>query len=178
MSIILDTWHCKGRMDIELLKMEEQKKSKDILVVGVGNILMGDEGIGIHVIKELEKLNLPEDVEIMDIGVSSFSLISYLSDRKKVIIIDAVKSGGKAGTIYRFSIENIEIETERYLSLHQIGIGDILSLLHHNLISGKVIIIGVEPGEIRWGMELSPCLKEKIPQILTLVLKEISPEER
>ncbi|HHF98069.1 MAG TPA: hydrogenase maturation protease [Candidatus Aerophobetes bacterium] len=166
-------------LDIEFAEskmqtMSENKKTKqNILVVGAGNILLGDEGIGIHVIRELEKLTLPDNVEIMDIGVFSLSLISHITGKEKVIIIDALKSGGSPGSIYRLSVDNLEWNKKDYLSLHQLGIEEMLCFLKEEIPKEKIIIIGIEPGEIRWGMELSPCLKEKIPQIVKLVVEEI-----
>lgn len=157
--------------------MKKQEKLKDILIVGVGNILLGDEGIGVHVIRKLQKINLPDNVELLDIGVDSFSLILHASGRKKIIIIDAVKSGSDAGNVYRLSTNEIEREKDKFLSLHQIGIGDILTylaLLQTKAISAEIVIIGIEPSEIKWGIELSPCLKEKMPQIINAILKEIS----
>ncbi|MBC7189382.1 hydrogenase maturation protease, partial [Candidatus Aerophobetes bacterium] len=100
----------------------EKQKLKDILVVGVGNILLGDEGIGVHVLKELEKKKLPDNVELLDLGVSSFSLLSHIEGKKKIIIIDAVKAEGAPGSVYRLSIEDIYREEERFFSLHEIGI--------------------------------------------------------
>ena len=154
--------------------MKKQEKLKDTLIVGVGNILLGDEGIGVHVIRKLQKINLPDNVELLDIGVDSFSLILHAPGRKKIIIVDAVKSGSGAGNIYRLSTNEIEREKDKFLSLHQIGIEDILAFLQTNIISTEIIIIGIEPSEIKWGIELSSCLKEKIPQIITAILKEIS----
>ena len=156
--------------------MEKEKKPKSILIVGVGNILLGDEGIGIHVIKKLERLDLPANVEILDMGVAAFSLIPHIPGREKIIIVDAVKAGGKAGSIYRFSIDEIQKEKDKHLSLHEVSIGDIWSFVQPHT-STEVVVIGVEPGQIKWGMELSPSLKEKIPQVVNLILKEIYPEQ-
>jgi len=157
--------------------MKRQKNPKDILIVGVGNILLGDEGVGIHVIRELANQDLPDNVEILDMGVAPFSLLPYIPGRKKVIIIDAVKAGGKVGSVYKFPADEIERRKDKFFSLHQIGIGDILAFLKPEEIPEEVVVIGIEPGEIKWGMELSPCIKDKIPQLIELILKEIPPRE-
>jgi len=150
------------------------KKNKDILIVGIGNILLGDEGIGVHIIKELEKLNLPDKVELLDIGIAIFSLILHISGRKKVIIVDAVKtSDGDVGRIYRLSIEDIKKDKNKFFSLHQIGIGNILALSQLNSKLKELVIIGVGIREIKLGTGLSSCLKEKIPQIINFILREI-----
>jgi len=152
-----------------------EKNPESILVVGVGNILLGDEGIGVHTIKELQKLKLPDNVEILDMGVATFPLISYVAGRKKVIIVDAVKGGGEAGDIYRLSLDELRECKERFFSVHEMGIADILDILEleYRGISGEVVIIGVEPGEIKWGIGLSPALSEKLPAIIECILREI-----
>ena len=156
--------------------LKNTKKNKDILIVGIGNILLGDEGIGVHIIKELEKLNLPDKVELLNIGIAIFSLILHISGRKKVIIVDAVKtSDGDVGRIYRLSIEDIKKDKDKFFSLHQIGIGNILALSQLNSKPKKLVIIGVGIREIKLGTGLSSCLKEKIPQIINLILREIPP---
>lgn len=149
------------------------KKSKDILVVGVGNILLGDEGVGVHTIKELQKLKLPGNVEILDMGVATFPLVSYIVGKKKVIIIDAVRGGGKVGEIYRLSLDEVKRHRSGFFSLHEMGITDILDTLEYKEISRKIVIIGIEPGQIRWGIGLSPILNEKLPEIVKCILKEI-----
>lgn len=153
--------------------MKTPKKPKDVLVVGAGNILLGDEGVGVHVIRKLGTLDLPDNVEILDMGVAPFSIIPYLSGKRKIIIVDAVKAGGEAGNIYRFPAEQIEKSEDKFFSLHQIGIGDILTFLEPGE-KEEVIVIGIEPGEIKWGMNLSCCLEEKLSQLVDLVLKEIA----
>lgn len=156
--------------------LKNTKKNKDILIVGVGNILLGDEGIGVHVIKELEKLNLPNRVELLDIGIAIFSLILHISGRKKVIIVDAVKtSDGDVGKIYRLSVEDIKKDKNKFFSLHQIGIGNILTLSQLNSKPKELVIIGIGIREIKLGTELSPCLKEKMPKIINLILRETPP---
>ena len=64
------------------------------LIVGIGNLLCRDEGIGVHVIQEMEKMELPGHIELLDIGTSTMDLISYLDGVKKLIVIDAMKSRG------------------------------------------------------------------------------------
>jgi hydrogenase maturation protease len=149
-----------------------------IVIIGVGNLLMKDEGIGIHAIQALEKLGLPKDIKIVDGGTSP-DLIAHTQAGEKMIIIDAAKAGGEPGTIYRFKPEDLAAERAALASAHEMGVVENLALMG---ITGskptEVIIIGVEPGEIDWGMELSPTLRDRIPKIIEVVLKEISGENR
>jgi hydrogenase maturation protease len=141
-------------------------------VLGIGNVLLRDEGIGCHVAHALEEIPLP-DVKIIDGGTCP-DVLQFLEDTDKLVIVDAVKGGGTPGQIYRFHLEDITLEQKPFLSLHDVGLVDNLMLMQlwHNI--SEAIIIGVEPGEINWGLELSPELQEKMPQIIDTILSELN----
>ena len=113
------------------------------LVVGVGNVLLRDEGIGCHVAHALEKIRLA-DVEVVDGGTSP-DVLQLAEDADKLVIVDAVKGGGTPGQIYRFRPEDVILEQKQVLSLHDMSLIDSLGLspLWHNI--GETVIIGVEP---------------------------------
>ncbi len=146
------------------------------VVLGIGNILLRDEGIGCHVVHALEEIPLSE-VGIIDGGTYS-DIFPTLKDVDKLIIIDAVKSGGTPGQIYRFHLEDITLEQKPFLSLHDVGLVDdliLMQLWHPDEIrTGDTVIIGVEPKEINWGLELSPELQRKMPQIIEVILAELN----
>ena len=150
------------------------KEYPDVLVLGVGNILLGDEGIGVHVVRELEKKKLPGNVELMDAGTALFSIVHLLEKRKKVIVIDAAKGGGKPGTIYRILPSQIKNEHNRILSMHEMGLRECLAILEYEELFQNIVIIGVEPDSIDWGIQLSSRLQQKLPEIIGAVLSEIS----
>jgi hydrogenase maturation protease len=141
-------------------------------VLGIGNILLRDEGIGCHVVRALEGI-APPDVKIID-GETSPDAWQLLEDADKLVIVDAVKGGGMPGQIYRFHLEEISVEQKPFLSLHDMGLVDSLMLmkLRHNI--GEAVIIGVEPGELDWGLELSPELQRKMPRIIDAILSELN----
>ena len=146
-----------------------------IAVVGVGNLLLKDEGIGVHIAHALQQIDTPHNVKIIDGGTSP-DLPYYLKEVDKLIIIDAVKAGGQPGTIYRFHPDDVNIESEGITSLHELGLEQSLKMM--SLIGSEpkeIVIIGIEPKEIDWGTELSTELQEKIPEIKDIVLGEISP---
>jgi len=146
-----------------------------IAVVGVGNLLLKDEGIGAHTTHALQQIDIPHNVRIVDGGTSP-DLPYYLENVDKLIIIDAVKTGGKPGTIYRFHPHDMDIESEGIISLHELGLEQSLRMMRLTGNEPKeTIIIGIEPKEIDWGTELSSELQQKIPEIINIVLKEISP---
>jgi hydrogenase maturation protease len=142
------------------------------LIVGIGNLLCKDEGIGVHVIQEMKKMRLSEHIELLDIGTSTMDLISHLEGVKKLIVIDAMKAGGAPGTIYRCGPEDLLSEEEGPISLHEIGVLESLNMAKKMGMEIRTVIIGVEPKVIEWGMELSDEVKDKIPSIIEAVLKE------
>jgi hydrogenase maturation protease len=141
-------------------------------VVGIGNVLLRDEGVGCHVAQALEGIPLP-DAEVIDGGTCP-DLLQLVADADKLVIVDAVRGGGVPGQIYRFRPEDIEMENKRVLSLHDIGLIDNLKLAQLRCNVGETVIIGVEPRELGWGLELSPELEEKMPQIIDVVLDELN----
>jgi len=141
-------------------------------VLGIGNVLLRDEGIGCHVVHALEGIPLPE-VKIIDGGTCP-DVLQLLEDADKLIIVDAVKGGGTPGQIYRFHLEDITLEQKPFLSLHDMGLVDNLMLMQLWRNIGEAVIIGVEPREINWGLELSPELQEKMPQIIDAILSELN----
>jgi len=141
-------------------------------VLGIGNVLLRDEGIGCHVVHALEGIPLP-DVKIIDGGTCP-DVLQFVEDTDKLVIVDAVKGGGTPGQIYRFRLEDITLEQKPFLSLHDVGLVDNLMLMQLWRNIGEAVIIGVEPREINWGLELSPELQEKMPQIIETILAELS----
>jgi hydrogenase maturation protease len=145
-------------------------------VLGIGNVLLRDEGVGCHVVHALEGISLP-DVKLIDGGTCP-DVLHFLEDADKLVIVDVVNGGGRPGQIYRFHLEDITLEQKPFLSLHDVGLVDSLMLMrlwHPDEIGiGETIIIGVEPREINWGLELSPELQEKMPRIIDAILSELN----
>ncbi len=142
------------------------------LIVGIGNLLCRDEGIGVHVIEKMKEVELPDHVELLDIGTSTMDLISYLEGVRKLVVIDAMKAGRTPGTIYRCKPEDLLPTDEGPISLHEIGLLETLAMAKKMGREIETVIIGVEPKVLDWGMELSEEVKSKIPAIIEAVLKE------
>jgi len=143
-----------------------------ILIVGIGNLLCRDEGIGVHVIQEMKNMKLPDHVDLLDMGTSTMDLISHLEGVKKLIAIDAMKAGGTPGTIYKCRPEDLLPEEKGPISLHEIGLIESLNMAQKMGMKIDTVIIGVEPEILDWGMELTEAVKNKIPLIIEAVLKE------
>jgi len=148
----------------------ERKKA---VVIGIGNLILKDEGVGVHVVRELQQRDLPPGVEVMDGGTATMDLLGVIQEAEKVVVVDALRGGGQPGTVYRVSPADLSCEAERTLSLHQVGLLEVLEIAQHLGGHGEVVIIGVEPKEISWGMELTPDVQAKVPEIVEAVLNEL-----
>lgn len=151
------------------------EKIKPVLILGVGNILLKDEGVGVHAAKRMMNMPFPENVEVIDGGTAGLDLLLFIKGRKKIVVVDCVRGGGKPGTIYRLVPEDLEKEESKILSLHQVDFLETLNMLSMtSKVKPDVIIIGIEPkNHSSWSMDLSPSIKRKIPVIIELVKKEI-----
>ena len=148
---------------------------KPILVLGIGNILLGDEGIGIHVIQKLQENSLSDKVELLDGGTCGANFMDVLADRQKVVVIDAVHANHKPATVLRFNADDLEKPNCESLSLHDVGLGETLMMTKQLGCAPKdVVVIGIVPKNIQAGLTLSPEIATLIPKIIELVLEEIT----
>lgn len=146
-----------------------------VLIMGVGNILMGDDGVGVHAVYAMQKMTLPGDIELVDGGTATMSFLSSFSDREKVIIIDAVKAGNPPGTIYRFSPGDIYMQKETATSLHQVGIIEAITLSGFiDDRTGDIIIYGIEPGTIECGITLSSEVVAGLPKLIEQICGDLN----
>jgi hydrogenase maturation protease len=148
-------------------------KNKKILILGVGNLILRDEGVGVHAVRELEKRDLPAHVEVIDGGTYLMDLLNVIQEAERIIVIDALQGGGKPGTVYRVTPDDLMAETERTLSLHQVGLLEVLGMVRQLGGEPHAVIIGVEPKEISWGMELTPEVEAKLPRVIDAVFEEL-----
>jgi hydrogenase maturation protease len=147
---------------------------KKILILGIGNILLGDEGIGVHAIKYLEQQQLPDFVDLLDGGTGGFYILSVLETYKTIIMIDATLDDLPAGTLNVIE-PKFASDFPKALSSHEIGLKDLIesaALLNH---LPKIYLITVSVKEIQdISLELSPELNEifpKLHQIITGILR-------
>jgi hydrogenase maturation protease len=154
-------------------KTTQSSRPPRIVVIGVGNLLMKDEGIGIHVVQALQELDLPPDISLIDGGTSP-DLVACTRAGDKLVIVDAARAGGEPGAVYRFLPDDLKEERGALTSAHEMGVESSLRLME---LSGNLpretVIIGIEPAEIDWGTELSPRLSHRMPDIVRVVLGEI-----
>ncbi len=141
----------------------------------MGNLLLGDEGVGIHAVRELEKRTLPPDVEVVDGGTPGLNLLDLILGYERVIIIDATDIGEEPGVIVRFTPEEVTSEDQGLpLSLHQTEVLKVLELATYlGRSSPPIVIYGVQPQSMEWSTELSPALRATLPKLLASVLEEV-----
>jgi len=148
--------------------------SPPIVILGVGNLLLSDEGVGVHVAHKLMEMDLPAGVEVIEGGTDGFRLMNVVTEAGRLIVVDAVKGGGPPGSIYRFDIKDAPSSPDAYkTSVHQIGILEIVHLSELIGQTPETTVIGVEPKSLEMGMALSPEVQEKIPKIIELILEEV-----
>lgn len=146
---------------------------KDTAVIGIGNILLKDDGIGVHTVRELEKEGLPSTIELVDGGTSTLAMLSYFLECRKIIIVDALKAGYEPGTIYRIKPEDLVSYNKESLSIHDVQIFDVVKMAGMLGAAPDVVIFGIEPQEIRFELEMSDLMYGKIPDIIGLVKQEL-----
>jgi hydrogenase maturation protease len=144
------------------------------VILGVGNLLLSDEGVGVHVANKLIEMDLPAGVEVIEGGTDGFRLMNVVTEADRLIVVDAVKGGSPPGSIYRFDIKDAPSSPDAFkTSVHQIGILEVVHLSELIGQTPETTVIGVEPGSLEMGMELSPEVQEKIPKIIELILEEV-----
>lgn len=149
--------------------------TKPVLVLGLGNILIQDEGIGVRVVELLqEQYDTPEEVEILDGGTAGMALYEHIIDRDYLIVIDAVKTGQPPGTLVKLVDEEVPAFFRNKVSPHQMALADILAALK---IAGEEIayisVIGVEPASLQTSIELSDTIAAQLQPLVNATLNEL-----
>ena len=147
---------------------------KPVLILGLGNPLQGDDGVGCRVAQELEGRRLPEDVEVMDGGTPGVGLLNLFEGRQRVIIVDAAEMGKAPGEVVRFRPEDVTLTgSAQRFSLHRSGVADALALAGQlKLALPEIIVFGVQPKRVDWHDGLSPEVQAAVPEVINAVLNE------
>ena len=146
---------------------------KDTVIIGIGNILLQDDGVGVHVIKQLENEMLPSTIELVDGGTSTLDMLGFFLDFKKVIVVDCLRAGLKPGTIYKIKPEDIMNYKKENLSIHDVQILDVVKMANMMNKYPEVIIFGIEPEKIDLDLEMTQTMISKIPEIVLNIKKEL-----
>jgi hydrogenase maturation protease len=153
----------------------QPKPTHRIVVVGVGNTIHCDDGAGVHALARLQRNpRLPEDVTFIDGGTHGIDLLAYVHDFSRLLLLDAVDVGERAGTLIRMAGSELR-GLPCGASVHQLGVADLLATLP--LISDmprEIVLLGVQPASTDWGTELSapveaalgPLVEDAVEQLL------------
>ncbi|HEY5505079.1 MAG TPA: hydrogenase maturation protease [Sedimentisphaerales bacterium] len=155
----------------------DQTPRKDTVVIGLGNLLLSDEGIGIHLIRKLsEHQDKFPSVEFIDAGTGGMNVLHLIANRKKAIIIDCVKMGKKPGAIKRFEPADVQtVKKMTHFSLHEADILRIITLSEQlGECPDQIVIFGIEPESLELGQNLSKTLTDKIDLYMNAVCKSLS----
>lgn len=149
--------------------------SEQILVLGVGNLLLTDEGVGIRVTERLNELyEFPENVSVLDGGVLGLSLLGVISEADHLIVVDAVKNGMEPGSLYRLEGDQVPRRILAKNSLHQVDFLETLASCEALDKVPETVILGVEPQDIEnLSIELTPLIQERVDALVDMALKEL-----
>ncbi len=154
------------------------KKKLQIGILGVGNLLMADEGFGVHCIDRLrENYIFPDNVELLDGGTAGIMLAPFIEDKDILFVIDVVNLRGKAGSIHEFSHNDVTSgNIQSRMSPHQVGLLEILDLCRlREKAPERVEMITVIPADLSTRIGLSENLGPKIDKIIAILLEKLLP---
>ncbi len=147
----------------------------DILVLGIGNVLLTDEGIGVRVLKELERRFIfPDNVELLDGGTAGIELLRHIRMRDYLIIIDAMKCDQDPGTVFRVEGADVPAAFRTRISPHQLGLSDLLAAaMLTDELPKNLVLFGVEPESIDIGLDLTDTVEASVEKLVSAVADEL-----
>ncbi len=153
-----------------------QDPSHTTLVIGVGNRILSDEGVGVHVIERLfAAYKIPEEVLILDGGTLGLDLLYYLKGVENLLLIDAVELRKDPGSLVRMVNDEVPAFLSLKMSPHQVGIPDMLAVAKlKDLYPNNVILWGVQPDSLELGLDLSATIEAKMPLLIDEVIKQLA----
>jgi len=151
------------------------EQNTQIVVLGLGNILLRDEGVGVRVIEELQRrYDFFPPVKMLDGGTAGFGLVTEIEGCNKLLVVDAVKAGNEPGTVYKFKSGDITVTIPQTLSVHDLGFFEALEQWKMLGINPEVIFFGIEPEDMNsWGFDLTPSIQNKLPKLVALVIDQL-----
>lgn len=151
-------------------------EKKDILIIGMGNVLMQDEGIGVRAVEELEsQYEIPEGVTVVDGGTTGMELFEPIRNCRQLIVADAVNTGDPYGTIVRIANEQIPSFFQTKISNHQLGLSDLLALLQlKSEVPENVVIIGMVPHSLENKLGLSDESTAGLNEMVVQLVNELA----
>lgn len=146
-----------------------------VVVLGIGNILLTDEGVGVRVVERLERdYRLPEAVEVIDGGTCGMEMLEQLEDLDALIVVDCVRFGQPPATPVLLKGDDVPVFFKTKLSPHQVSLSDVLASLEFtNRAPKRTVIVGMQPASMELGMDLSPAVAARVDELLAMTLAEL-----
>ena len=147
----------------------------DILVLGIGNVLLTDEGVGVRALNELERrYTFPENVELLDGGTAGIELLRHIRNRDYLIIIDAMKFDQEPGTVSRVEGQDVPAAFRTRISPHQLGLSDLLAAaMLTDELPKNLVLFGVEPESLDIGLDLTDTVEASLEKLTGAILEEL-----
>ena len=142
------------------------------LILGIGNYLLCDEGVGVHVARTLAQGNLPSGVTVVEAGTAFLDVLPEIENADRILLIDAMEAGGTPGSIYRLPFDQCR-HPDMLASLHGFDLSRVL-FMAGNHDTPEVTVFGIEPARIEWGTELSPEVRRAVPALATAIFNELA----
>jgi len=149
--------------------------SLDILVLGVGNVLLTDEGAGVRAVEQLQRRYVfPPQVELIDGGTMGLDLLSYLDDKTHLFIVDAILSDKPPGSVVIEKLLDPPAYFRQKISPHQIGLSELLAVASmQDCLPPSITLFGIVPLDLSTGMEMSPAVTAAVEQVVLAVVQEL-----
>lgn len=158
-----------------MLDLTTSSLPKRILVLGLGNILLTDEGVGIHAITHLRRFfDFSSHITLIDGGTSATDLIDTIADHDALLVLDAIQTGEPPATLVTVQGEAIAAFFRQKLSPHQMGLGDLLALLAlENKAPQLFVLLGITPCSMATGIGLSEEVATQLPQLIDQTIAQL-----
>ncbi len=148
--------------------------SRSVAILGIGNTLGGDDGVGVRAVEALgTERNIPKGIRLLDVGVLGMDVLAWVPPDELVVVLDAVRGRGEPGTLHRLNLEEIPAPAQPRISVHDLGIADVL---HAARLLGRPLrgtLLGVEPAHVAtFTTELSPPVAAALPVLQTAAIQE------
>lgn len=147
-------------------------RMRKVLILGIGNTLRADDGLGVYIVQHMEETGvlLPEGVELLDGGTAGFDLLGLIDGYDKIVIVDALKTNDRPGSVYRFTPEHAVDRRAQY-SLHEVGIMEVIRTLRIAGDDPEIEFVGVVPESIQdLETTISQAVIESVPRAIEVIL--------
>ncbi len=155
---------------------EDNPTAPEILILGVGNILLSDEGAGIKALQELKRQYIfPAEVELLDAGTSGMQLLPWIENRSSLFILDVVdEKEADYGAVFQYNFEDPPAFIRKKSTSHQIGLHEVLAFAQmSDTLPSRIVLFGIRPQSMETGLELTPKIREGVQELTDLVIREL-----